>query len=89
MQNASRLERFLVANLNGLGGPVLRRSLTHPGIYHRAGLDPKRAVREVRDNPNYKEAAILGFAPLASFLAENGLMGRIGRYLWRRNGFLP
>jgi hypothetical protein len=89
MQNATRLERFLVANLNGLGGPVLRRSLTHRGIYHRAGLDAKRAVREVRDNPNYSEAAILGFAPLASFLEDNGLMGRMGRRLWRRNGFLP
>jgi hypothetical protein len=89
MQNASRLERFLVANLNGLGGPVLRRSLTHAGIYHRAGIDAKRAVREVRANPQYNEAAMLGFAPLAAFLAENGLMGRISRFLWRRNGFLP
>ena len=89
MRNASRTERFLVANLNGLGGPVLRRSLTHRGIYHRAGLDAKRAVREVRANPNYNEAAVLGFAPLAAFLEENGLMGRTAKRLWRRNGFLP
>lgn len=89
MQNASRIERFLVANLNGLGAHVLRRSLTHGGIYHRAGLDVKRALREVRDNPSYDQAARDGFAPLAAFLEENGLMGRISRYLWRRNGFLP
>jgi hypothetical protein len=89
LQKASRLERFLVANLHGLGGPLLRFSLAHGGIYHRAGLDPKRAVREMRDNPHFKEAAQIGFAPLAAFLEENGLMGRISRYLWRRNGFLP
>lgn len=89
MQNASRIERFLVANLNGLGAHVLRRSLTHGGIYHRAGLDVKRSLRAVRDNPRYDQAARDGFAPLAAFLEENGLMGRISRYLWRRNGFLP
>jgi hypothetical protein len=32
---------------------------------------------------------VIGFAPLAAFLEENGLMGRISRFLWRRNGFLP
>ncbi len=89
MQYGSRLERFLVANLNGLGAHVLKRSLTHGGIYHRAGLDVKRALREVRDNPHYNEAAMKGFAPLAAFLEENRLLGRIGRRMWRRNGFLP
>jgi len=88
MQHASRLERFLVANLNGLGGPVLKRSLTHRGIYHRAGLDADRALREARANPHHREMAAIGFASLAAFLEENGLMGRVGRRLWRRNGFL-
>ena len=88
MQGASRLERFLVGNLNGLGGPVLRRSLTHRGIYHRAGLDAKRALREARASAHRKEMAQLGFASLGAFLEENGLMGRLGRRLWRRNGFL-
>jgi hypothetical protein len=89
LEHASRLERFLVANLNGLGAPTLRRSLTHDGIYHRAGLDVKRAHREVRDNDHYKQMAIIGFAPLAAFLEENGLMGRVSRRMWRRHGFLP
>ncbi|HUQ00131.1 MAG TPA: diiron oxygenase [Aeromicrobium sp.] len=88
MRNASRLERFLVGNLNGLGGRVLGRSLSHAGIYHRAGLDAKRAVREVRTNDHRREMAIIGFASLAAFLEENGLMGRIARGMWRRNGFL-
>ncbi len=89
MRSATRLERFLVANLNGLGGPVLRRSLAHRGIYHRAGLDVERAFREAQANPHHREMAAIGFASLAAFLDENGLMGRIGRRMWRRNGFLP
>jgi hypothetical protein len=32
--------------------------------------------------------ATIGFASLAAFLEENGLMGRLSRRLWRRNGFL-
>lgn len=88
MKDASRLERVLVANLNGLGGPVLKRSLTHRGIYHRAGLDVERAYREARANAHHREMATIGFAPLAAFLEENGLMGRVGRLLWKRAGFL-
>jgi hypothetical protein len=89
MRHASRIERFLVANLNGLGGPMMRRALTHQGIYRRAGLDVERALREVRENGHHREMAIVGFAPLASFLEANGLMGRFARRLWRRSGFLP
>ena len=32
---------------------------------------------------------MLGFAPLAAFLDEVGLMGPIARRMWRRTGFLP
>ena len=88
MHDATWLERFLVRNLNGLGGPVLRRSLTHRGIYHRAGLDVKRAYREAQANTHHREVAVVGFASLAAFLEDNGLMGRAARHLWRRNGFL-
>jgi hypothetical protein len=88
MRDASRLERFLVRNLNGLGGRVLRRSLIHRGLYHRAGLDVERAYREARANPYHREMAIVGFASLAAFLEDNGLMGRVSRRMWRRNGFL-
>lgn len=88
MRDASRLERFLVANLNGLGGPMMRRALSHEAIYRRAGLDGKRAVREVRANAHHRDMAVVGFAPLASFLETNGLMGRFARRLWRRSGFL-
>jgi hypothetical protein len=30
----------------------------------------------------------MGFASLAQFLTENGLLGPVGRRMWRRAGFL-
>ena len=89
MESAGRVERILTGNLVGLGGPVFRYAFSNPAVYRRAGLDPKRASAEAAANPHLKEAQILGFAPLAQFLTENGLLGPIGRRLWRRAGFLP
>jgi hypothetical protein len=89
MEHVSRTERLLTGNLVGLGGPVFRHAFSNPNVYRRAGLDPKRARREAAANPHLREAQILGFAPLAEFLTENGLLGLVGRQLWRRAGFLP
>jgi hypothetical protein len=88
MQHASRTERFLVSHLNGLGGPTMKRCLVHRGIYHRAGLDVERAYREAQANPHHQEMARIGFASLAAFLEDNGLMSRSSRRMWRRAGFL-
>ena len=88
MESAGRLERVLTGNLVGLGGPVFRYAFSNPAVYRRAGLDAERASREADANPHLREAQILGFAPLAEFLTENGLLGPVGRRMWRRAGFL-
>ena len=88
MESASRTERMLTGNLVGFGGPVFRHAFANPTIYRRAGLDPKLALREARNNPFQRENQIIGFAPLAQFLTENGLLGPIGLRMWRRAGFL-
>ncbi len=89
MESAGRLERILTGNLVGLGGPVFRYAFSNPAVYRRAGLDVERASREAAENPNLRAAQVTGFAPLAQFLTDNGLLGPIGRRLWRRAGFLP
>ena len=89
MESAGRLERFLTGNLVGLGGPVFRYAFSNPAVYRRAGLDVERASREAAENPHLRDAQVLGFAPLAQFLRENRLLGPMGRWLWRRAGFLP
>jgi len=89
MESAGRLERILTGNLVGLGGPVFRYAFSNPAVYRRAGLDVERASREAAENPHLRAAQVTGFAPLAQFLTDNGLLGPIGRRLWRRAGFLP
>ena len=82
-------DRWWVANINGVGGYFFRFLFTNPVQYRRVGLrrapgPPHRAPQQHRH-----EVQIAGFAPLAAFLDEVGLMGPIARRMWRRTGFLP
>lgn len=84
-----RLTRLWVGSVNGLGGFFFRYLFTNKVPYHRVGLDADRARRLARTSRHRHEVQVAGFAPLAAFLEEVGLMGRIARRLWRRTGFLP
>jgi hypothetical protein len=88
METAGRVERLLTGNLVGLGGPVFSYAFSNPAVYRRAGLDPERASREAAENPHLREGQIMGFASLSQFLTDNGLLGPVGRRMWRRAGFL-
>lgn len=83
-----RLNRWLIANVNGLGGWFFRYLFTNPVPYARAGLDARRARITARNSPHRHEIQVAGFAPLAAFLTEVGLMGRIARRGWTRSNFL-
>ncbi|MGE2728448.1 AurF N-oxygenase family protein [Mycolicibacterium vaccae] len=82
------VNRYLLATIHGAGGPFYRYLFTQPAVYRRAGLDPLEARRQARANPHFREIQRMGFAPLAAFLEEIGLMSRIGRRMWQRSGFL-
>ena len=84
-----RFTRLWVSNINGLGGYFFRHLFTNRAPYHRVGLDADRARRLARTSPHRHRIQISGFAPLAEFLEDVGLMGRISRRMWRRTGFLP
>jgi P-aminobenzoate N-oxygenase AurF len=83
-----RVNKMWVANVNGVGGLFFQYLFTNPVPYRRVGLDPRGARRTARRNPHRHEAQIVGFAPLAAFLEEVGLMGPIARRLWKRSHFL-
>ncbi|MGH3957895.1 diiron oxygenase, partial [Mycobacterium sp.] len=83
-----RLSRWFVANINGVGGWFFRYLFTNPIPYARAGLDARRARTMARNSAHHQEVQVTGFAPLAAFLAEVGLMGPIARRGWTRSGFL-
>lgn len=80
--------RALIANLHGAGGPFYRMLFTLPLQYSRMGLDGQEMRRVARRNPHFHTKCVSGFAPLAAFFEEVGLMGRVGRRMWRRAGFL-
>jgi hypothetical protein len=82
------LNRYLLATIHGVGGPFYRYLFTNRAVYRRAGLDPQEARRQARANPHFHETQRAGFAPLAAFLEEVGLMSRIGRRMWKRSNFL-
>ncbi len=83
-----RLNRWFMANINGLGGYFFNYLFSNPVPYARAGLDPKRARKTARTSAHRREIQIAGFAPLAAFLTEVGLMGPLARRGWKRSRFL-
>jgi hypothetical protein len=80
--------RAVLSNLHGAGGPFYRMLFTVRVQYHRAGLDGKQMRQVARANPHFHQVCVSAFAPLAAFFEEVGLMGRAGRRMWRRAGFL-
>jgi hypothetical protein len=80
--------RVYLANLHGVGGPFYRYLFTMPLVYRRVGLDGDETRRAARANPHFRAACRSAFAPLAAFFEDVGLMGRLGRRMWRRAGFL-
>lgn len=83
-----RYRRIFLANVQGVGGPFYRHLFTLPVVYTRVGLDGRAARQVARQNPNFPVACRSAFAPLAAFFEEVGLMGWLGRRMWRRAGFL-
>ena len=88
VQDMPRINRLWVANLNGVGGLFFQYLFTNPVPYHRCGIDARQARRIARHSPHHREVQVAGFAPLAAFLEEVGLMGPIARRLWKRTRFL-
>ena len=83
-----RLNKWFMANIHGVGGYFFRYLFTFPVPYARVGLDSQRARKTARASAHRHEMNQVGFAPLAAFLTEIGLMGRIARRAWKRTNFL-
>jgi hypothetical protein len=81
---ASRLglayHRFLLSRI----AFILSRNLINPRVYAAVGLDPRRARRAALANPHYRATLKFGGEKLVAFLTEARLIGRPGRFLWRR-----
>jgi hypothetical protein len=83
-----RFNKWFLANINGVGAYFFRYLFTFPVPYARVGLDPQTARKIARASTHRHEMNKVGFAPLAAFLTEIGLMGAIARRAWKRCHFL-
>jgi hypothetical protein len=88
VQVMPRINKLFMANINGIGGVFFRYLFTNPAPYKRAGLPVRKARLAALTNARYHEASVIGFAPLAAFLVDVGLMGPIARRMWKRSKFL-
>ncbi len=88
VQSMPHFNKWFMANINGLGGYFFRYLFSNPIPYARTGLDVKQARMTARSSPHRHEMQVAGFAPLATFLTEVGLMGPIARRGWKRSKFL-
>lgn len=83
-----RANRWFMANINGVGGYFFNYLFSNPIPYARTGLDVTQARRAARTSSHRREVQVAGFAPLAAFLTEVGLLGPIARRAWKRSRFL-
>ncbi len=67
---------------------VVTRIMINPRVYQAVGLNPRQARRAALSNPYYQETLRYGGEKVVAFLAQAGLIGRPGRYLWRQSFLL-
>jgi len=84
----SRAEKTYARMCVAVAGPLFGSLMTNRHMYVRAGLDGDTARRAARTNPHATATLRLGASGLAAFLDGVGLMGPIGKRIWRRRGFL-
>jgi para-aminobenzoate N-oxygenase AurF len=73
----------------GIATTIATRRLVHPDVYAAVGLDPKAAAKVARKNPHWRETRRWSASKIVRFSVEQGLVGPIGKFLWRRLGLLP
>ncbi len=63
--------------------------MVNPRVYKAVGLNPRQARRAALANPYHRQTLNYGGEKLVAFLKQADLIGRPGRYLWRKSFLLP
>ncbi|MFX0577299.1 AurF N-oxygenase family protein [Nocardia nepalensis] len=69
-----------------VAAPLFVYLMTNRHMYDRAGLDGRAARRIATNNPYAKKALGTGAANLGAFLDKQGLIGPVGKAIWRWRG---
>ena len=83
LAESSGLRRQVVGLVVAIAGLAIVKSMWNPGVYERAGLDRKRALREARGNENFKSMLRSSCSGLMDFLDDTGLLTRPARIVYR------
>jgi hypothetical protein len=67
-----------------LAAAVIAESIISPKVYAAVGLDPKRARRAARQNPNFHETKAWMAEKIIPFLDEVGMLNPVARFVYRR-----
>ncbi|MBF6331369.1 AurF N-oxygenase family protein [Nocardia transvalensis] len=84
----SRAELVYTRLCVAVAAPLFVYLMTNRHMYTRAGLDGRVAKRIAVNNPYAKRALGTGAANLGAFLDKQGLIGPVGKWIWRRRGLL-
>lgn len=82
----SRAERAYAQLCVAVAAPLFVYLLTNRHMYERAGLDGRSAKKIAMANPHTRTELGIGANPLATFLDELGLLGPVGKAVWRWRG---
>lgn len=88
LETSNRLDREFTRYVAAQGAMLLATSLTRSAQYRRAGLDPRQARAQARDNPHHREVKRHGAERVVAFLSDAGLIGGPTERIWRRSGLL-
>ncbi|MEV6772128.1 diiron oxygenase [Nocardia sp. NPDC051030] len=85
----SRTELAYVRLCVAVAAPLFVYLMTNWHMYVRAGIEDGRGARRIaRNNPHAKRVLGVGAANLGAFLDKQGLIGPIGKRIWRRRGLM-
>ena len=74
MPNQNVVEKLVNTTLAAVVSAFVVSVLINPKVYEAVGLDPKRAVREARRNPHYKQTRRWLGEKIMAFLDEQGMV---------------
>ncbi|GAA4873399.1 MULTISPECIES: AurF N-oxygenase family protein [Saccharopolyspora] len=84
LEGSGRLRRELNAVVVATAAHVIVTSMVSDQVYARAGLDPKRAIREAKANEHHKSMLRSSCSGLMEFLGSAGLLTAPAQRIYQR-----
>ncbi len=84
LANTGRLRRRINALVISIVAYFIVTSMVNKKVYANAGLDPKRAVREAKNNEHHKSLLRSSCSGLMEFLSSAGLLTKASTWFYKR-----